>query len=591
VKNRFSAAVALLLVFTFAIPARFSAQQQTQQGGAARQPSSTGVTTERPRTTADAPASRAGTTSPTGTARPATAEGIARELAEALAVIEEHHVDGSKLDYNDVFKSSINGTLRALDPHSNYFDPQEFEKFITEQRSEYFGIGAVIGDLRDAGEVNTYIRATFENSPAWRAGLRYGDRVVAVNDKSMRGKTFSEVREHLLGPRGTKVKVTVARLGTDKEEVFDITRDAVSRPSIPEAYMIRPGVGYVAMTGGFNTTTSDEFRDALADLHGQGMRMLVLDLRGNGGGLLREAVRVANTFLRRGQLILTQKGRIRGSSQIHMADNESPDPTPLVVLVNGQSASASEIVAGALQDHDRALIVGENSFGKGLVQLPFQLEYGSAMLLTIAKYYTPSGRLIQRDYSQGGLYDYYTRGGYGSRDEQGKPQTPATPAGPVSRTDTGRVVYGGGGIMPDEIVQPRLISPAQQRLADPIFAFALKLAAGQVAGFEGYKVQRPIEFEHDLKPSDFPMNEALFKSFKEFVASKPSYGSKHTAVQLDRERSYIERQLRYELATAAFGSNAAFQVFNIDDPQIMRAIELLPRARDLAQSARRAPLP
>ncbi len=584
-RNRFPLSFALLLVFTFVIPVQFLAQQ----GGAPKpQPSTSGSTPEqqeRARTTIATPTGR-NNPAPATAARPASAEGIARDITEALTIIEENHVEGSKLDYNDVFKASINSTLRSLDPHSNYFDQQEFEKFITEQRSEYFGIGAVIGDLREGEEVNTYIRATFENSPAWRGGLRYGDRIVEVDGKSMRGKTYPEVRENLLGPRGSKVKVTVARLGTNATETIEITRDAVSRPSIPEAYMIRPGVGYVAMTGGFNTTTGDEFRDALEDLHSQGMKMLVLDLRGNGGGLLREAVRVSNTFLRRGQLILTQKGRIRGSSAVHFADNDTPDTTPLVVLVNRGTASASEIVAGALQDHDRALIVGENSFGKGLVQLPFQLEYGSAMLLTIAKYYTPSGRLIQRDYSQGNLYDYYTRGGLGSTQTQ--KDSPA-PSGPESRTDTGRVVYGGGGITPDETVQPRLISPSEQRLAYPIFDFALKVASGQVAGFESYRVQRPIEFSHILKPSDFPMTDALFKLFKDYVTSKPNY--KFTAAQLDRERAYVERQLRYELATAAFGSTAAFQVYNVDDPQITRAIELLPRARDLAQTARSTPMP
>jgi carboxyl-terminal processing protease len=289
-------------------------------------------------------------------------------------------------------------------------------------------------------------------------------------------------------------------------------------------------------------------------------------------------VKIASTFLQRGQLILTQKGRVRGSSQTYPAENERPDMTPLVVIVNRGSASASEIVAGALQDHDRALIVGETSFGKGLVQIPFSLEYGSALLLTIGKYYTPSGRLIQRDYSNAGFYDYYTQGGV-----RREPGPTTVPSGPESRTDTGRTVYGGGGITPDEAISPRLVSPAQQRLTDPVFAFALELVAGRVQGFDAYKVQRPIDYGHDLSPVDFPVTDALFKSLKDFVASKPIY--KVTGAQLDKERSYVERQLRYELATAAYGSVTAFQVFNYDDPQIMRAIDLLPRARELAQAA------
>ncbi len=301
--------------------------------------------------------------------------------------------------------------LSVLDPHSTYFDPAEYASFRTEQRSEYFGIGATIEDLREGNDVNTYIRATFPDSPAARAGLRFGDRILAVDGNSMKGKTYPEVRKFLLGPRGTTVKVTVEHPATKQTETVSIVRDAVSLPSIAQAYMLRPGVGYVAMTGGFNLTTADEFEQALKYLHSKGMNMLVLDLRGNRGGLLIQAVRVANTFLQRGQMIVSQKGRFRDSSQSYAAVNENPDNVAVVVLVNGDTASAAEIVAGALQDHDRALIVGETTFGKGLVQFPFQLDYDSALLLTIAKYFTPSGRLIQRDYSGGGFYNYYFPGG------------------------------------------------------------------------------------------------------------------------------------------------------------------------------------
>jgi carboxyl-terminal processing protease len=398
----------------------------------------------------------------------------------------------------------------------------------------------------------------------------------------MKGKTYGEVRKFLLGPLGTVVKVTVEHAATGQTETVTITRDAVPLPSIPQAYMVRPGVGYIAMTGGFNTTTADEFQSALSDLHSKGMNMLVLDLRGNRGGLLIQAVRVANTFLQRGQLIVAQKGRIRGSSENFAAVNDTPDSVPLVILVNGETASAAEIVAGALQDHDRALIVGEGTFGKGLVQLPIQLEYDSALLLTIAKYFTPSGRLIQRDYSNGGFYDYYTRGGLSATKES----TPTQPAGPQSHTDTGRAVYGGGGITPDETAKPNRLTLAENRLVDSIFAFALELTTGRVAGFENYKIQRAIEYNHDLKASDVPVTDAVFREMKRFVAAKPIF--KVTPEQLDRERPFVERQLRYDLATANYGSMAALQVFNDSDPQIARAVDAMPRARELALSARRA---
>lgn len=562
-RTRYYLPAVIFCLLTLSFPAIYS-----QQNGSTRR---AGTASE------SSPSAKA----PAGSRSRPSSAAVKSDLSEALALIENNYVGGKKLDYNSVFKSSISGMLSALDPHSTYFDPAEFATFKTEQRSEYFGIGATIGHLRQGDDVNTYIRATFQSSPAARAGLRFGDRILAVDGQSMKGKPYPEVRKFLIGKRGTVVKVTVEHLATGQSETVTITRDAVPLPSIPLAYMVRPEVGYVAMTGGFNLTTSTEFQAALEDLRSQGMKTLVLDLRGNRGGLLIQAVRVANTFLQNGQLIVTQKGRLEGATEPFRAQNESPDPVPLVVLVNGESASAAEIVAGALQDHDRALIVGENTFGKGLVQLPIQLEHESALLLTIAKYFTPSGRLIQRDYSNSGFYDYYTKGGISGN----KDAAPAAPLGPESHTDAGRAVYGGGGIAPDEIAKPNRITPAEGRLSDSIFAFAMELATGRVSGFENYKVPGPIQYGHDLQATDFPMTDALYKELKRFVAGKPLF--KVTPEQLDRGRSFVEQQLRFELATAAYGSMAAIQVINDKDPQIARAVEAMPRARELALAASR----
>ncbi|HEY0078029.1 MAG TPA: S41 family peptidase [Pyrinomonadaceae bacterium] len=584
-KNRPINALATLLILALLIPTFVLAQQQQE---------TTPPTTKRgdvdrssPRSGQPAPEARTRRTNPA----PAATEGVEGDFAEALTVIQENYVDGNKLEYNNVFKSSIIGMLRSLDPHSNFYDAKEFEELRADWRSEYYGIGALISDRRIGDSSNTYILAALPDTPAARAGLRFGDRLVEIDGQSVLGKPSAEVRDKLRGPKGSVVRLTVERAANGNKEKVEITRDAVNQPTVPDAYLIRPGVGYIDMTRGFNYDTAEEFEKALEALREKGMNSLVIDLRNNPGGLLDQAVKVAQQFLQREQVILSQKGRgMRGGGdKTYKSENRSPDTTPLVVLVNRNSASASEIVAGALQDHDRALIVGETTFGKGLVQSLLPLEYGTALTLTTTKYVTPSGRLLQRDYSNTGLYDYYTRGGLGRQDEENEkesaPQQPVQPAGPESRTDTGRPVYGGGGIAPDEAVKPRLIEPAQQRLVDPIFAFTRELVNGRINGFADYKVQRAIDFKHQLETTEFPVTDALFKAFKEFVAAHPEY--KFTPAQLDRSREFIARQMRYDIVTAAYGTTTAQQVLTVDDPQVAKGIEVLPRARELAASAMR----
>ncbi len=557
--KRFSFPFSLFLLISFVVPALPQGITASRRGGNAA--------------TAD------------GTPKTVTGDLITDELSEALGIIESNYVSGRKIDYNIVMKSSIDGMLHSLDPHSNYFDAKEFDEFRNDQRSQYFGIGATIGDLADPdGKViATYIRATFNGAPAHRAGLKYGDKIISVNGESMLGKSFVDVRNSLRGPRGTVAKLVIERHATSTRETVDITRDAVSQPSVQEAYMIRPDTGYIAMTGGFNQTTYTEFAEVMKTLKAKGMKQLVLDLKGNGGGLVREAYRVANTFLGRGQLVFSQKGRIEGVSEPYYADNPNPETMPLVVLVNRSSASASEILAGALQDHDRALIVGETSFGKGLVQNPFMLDYGSMLLLTIAKYETPAGRVIQRDYSDGNLYNYYT----GSTGPGGA-TTNAQPNGPATKTDGGRTVYAGGGIKPDVEIKADTIPIEQarylQKLNSPIFAFALDVSYGKVPGQEALRVDRPIKFAYDINPNDFPISDSLFASFKNFAVKNYKY----TPAQLDKERKFIERSLRAELVTAAFGMTTSFQVFNEQDTQLQKAVELLPQARQLAMDSARS---
>jgi len=585
VNNRFSSAMLALLLFALSLPPFVFAQQSqpqnqsrpaTGQNGAPNNPARRQQMSSVPTATRHSARS----------ANETTAE-VEKDFAEALTLVQENYVGGNKLDYNATFKQAIIGMLRSLDPHSNYYDPQEFDELRTDQRSEYFGIGASIGDRRIGDQTDTYILATFENAPAARAGLRFGDKIVAVDGETIRGKDSGAVRDKLRGPRGSTVKVTIERAATGRADVVEITRDVVPQPSVPDAYMLRPGVGYVDMTHGFNYTTADELQAALDYLHGRGMTQLVLDLRNNPGGILEQAVRAAEKFLPRNQLILTQKGRDRSEDRPYSSRNSTPDTTPLVVLINSGSASASEIFAGAMQDHDRAFIVGETSFGKGLVQSIIPLDYGAGLTLTSAKYYTPSGRLIQRDYSNGGFYDYY-RGSTTARAlDPTNIKAPPRPSGPESRTDTGRTVYGGGGIAPDEAIKPRTGNIAQFRLIDPIFAFARELISGRVGGFDSYKVNRPIDFDHQLAPTDFPVTDAVYKAFKTFVANHAEY--KTLGAQLDRNRSFIELRLRLDLVTAAYGTVTANRVLiQTDDPQVAKGIEVLPRARELAMTAMRA---
>ena len=578
VVKKFSLHLAILLVsFTLLIPGFVFSQQKQQP-----QPAPGSSSASRPSTSVPGPGRRGGRAT-SGNVIPL----IERDFDEALELIKDNYVEGKKLDYNAAFKSSIIGMLRSLDPHSNYFDRDEFEELKTDQRSEYFGIGASIYNYTVGKDADTFIIATFADAPANRAGLRFGDRILAVDGVKMTGRPSAEVRDKIRGPRGSVVKITIERALDRRVRTLEITRDAVPQPSIPDSYLLKPGVGYVDMTRGFNYSTTEELRLAVDNLRAKGMTSLVLDLRNNPGGFLDQSINVAELFLPAGQLILTQKGRNGLRDNTYISRNTSPDLIPLVILINESTASASEIVAGAMQDHDRALIVGKTSFGKGLVQSIIPLEYGAGLTLTSAKYFTPSGRLIQRDYSNGGFYDYYTHGGSNRLDQkyEGNKQS-----GPEKKTDTGRAVYGGGGIAPDEVVSAKVMSPGQRRLLSPIFAFSRELVNGHISGFDNYRVQQAIDFDHDLQPLDFPVTDSLFRSFKEFIAADPSL--KNLSAVVAANRPFVELQLRFNIVTAAYGRVMADRVFVIgEDQQVARAVEVLPRARDLAMSARQRTQP
>ncbi|MEW6730626.1 MAG: S41 family peptidase [Acidobacteriota bacterium] len=488
-------------------------------------------------------------------------------FVEALTLVEANYA--GEVDYDRVADAAVSGMLRILDPHSNFYNKEEFLELRSQQQSEYFGIGATVVQRQD----KVYILAPFANTPAARAGLRYGDHIVSVNGSSTKGWDSSKVSTNLKGPRGTQVVVGVERPGEAKPLEFTISRDAVSLPSIANSYMIKPGVGYIWLRRQFARTTGDEIREAIAKLKPQGINQLLLDLRDNPGGLVQAALDVSDTFLSRGQGILTIKARQGGVSERSFdARNATPESLPLVVIVNGNSASASEIVAGAFQDHDRAIIVGETTFGKGLVQTIFPLSSGTGLTLTTAKYYTPSGRLIQRDYDSISRYNYYLR-----REEHSNGNGKDTR--PQFRTDGGRVVYGGGGITPDTIVKARRFSNVQLRLQGPLFLFTRELIHGQMAGLSQYKSSE-MNFNHILKPEDFAITDKVIEAFKNFLATTGKEYNLPASVVNDN-LELIKLNMRFEIATAAYGTEIAQQVLIDTDPQVLKAVSELPRAKEL----------
>jgi carboxyl-terminal processing protease len=517
---------------------------------------------------------------------------IEKDYNEAIAAISVEYA--GDIDYEKATQAAIQGMLSTLDPHSMYFPYNEFKKLREDQDSRFYGIGVTIVQHRDG----VYIQSAVEGTPAGRLGLRYGDRILEVDGQDARDWSSEQVSKKVRGGKGEPVTIKVERAGSEAPLNFTIIRDSVPLPSIRNAYMLRPGTGYVGLTGGFQTTSDEELREALDKLKSQGMRQVILDLRGNPGGLLNQAIDVASEFLPRGQVVVSVKGRTEYSDPIvYKSSGADPEDVPLVVLINRGTASASEIVAGAIQDHDRGLIVGETSFGKGLVQHVFLLPFNTGLTLTTARYYTPYGRSLQRDYSSGSLYDYYTR-----HDDEIKPQgspspgarnteatlaqaspTPHPQNGPAVKTAAGRTFYGGGGITPDIDVKPLTFSPLKNRIAEAAFQFTRQLAAGLVPGLESYKVEK-VQYGKNAKATDYPINDRVLDAFRSFAHTDTA--SQLTPAQLDGELEFLKLRLREEIITAAYSNDAGARVLLDSDPQVLRALEALPEAKRLAESVR-----
>jgi carboxyl-terminal processing protease len=497
-------------------------------------------------------------------AQSAASEGQVRDNLKAFydvyAQVEQNYaepIEGDKAD-TAIYDGAIPGMLRVLDPHSNFYDPKAYAKMREEQHGRYYGVGMTI--QQQNGKV--YVVYPFEGTPSFRAGIHPGDviysvdgKIVSVDGKIPDGLTSSDmVAKALKGPKGTHVQASFLREGQANPLVFDLIRDSIPHPSVDLAYEIRPGVGYIHLTQ-FQETTAAEVGEAIegfGDLKG-----LIFDLRGNPGGLLDQAVEVCNHLLSKGQSIVSQRGRAFPDRNYAATHGNGGKSFPIVVLVNRGTASAAEIVSGALQDHDRALIVGETTFGKGLVQTVYNLSENTGLALTTYHYYTPSGRLIQRNYSGISLYDYYSHGGTAPSD---------TASREVKLTDAGRTVYGGGGITPDEKIESPKNSHFQETLLykDAFFHFA------------------PVYLANRTVDMNFQVDAAVLAEFKKYLTSQ---NIAWTDADLNGVMDWVKIGIKDKILTVQFGQLQGLRARADWDPEIQKALTFLPEAQALEDHA------
>jgi len=475
-----------------------------------------------------------------------------RSFSDVYKVVQENYaepVDPDKALYN----GAIPGMLRVLDPHSNFFDPKSYAALREEQRGKYYGVGMQVGPRNN----KVIVIAPFAGAPAYRAGIRPGDIIIAVDGKPTDNMSTSDVAELLKGPKGTSVKITMLREGSDKPLEFNVIRDEIPRYSVDVHFLIRPGIGYIHVSG-FQETTEKEVRDALdefGDIHG-----LILDLRQNPGGLLSEGVGVADQFLKKGQVIVSHHGRASAEKVYKASKGNGGKDYPIVVLVNRGTASAAEIVAGAIQDHDRGLIAGETTFGKGLVQTVYPLSENTGLALTTAKYYTPSGRLIQREYTGVSLYDYY----YNDR-ENGDVNISNHE---VKMTDSGRTVYGGGGISPDV----KIPNPKTNKFEDTL-----------LEKYAFFNFAKHYVIDHKVT-KQFEVDEAVMQEFRKYLDEQKIT---FTEADLAQNSDWIHSNIKAELFINEFGQQEGMKVHAEQDPEVEKALDLLPQAKQLADNAKK----
>ena len=486
----------------------------------------------------------------------------------ALSAVEQNYV--GTVESDRLVYGAISGMLQTLDPHSNFMDPRSYAQMRERQEGRYYGLGISIVVLD--GEIS--VATMFEGSPAYQKGLRRGDIIARIEGEDTKGWTSEQAVRRLRGARGTPVKIGIKRAGYDTLIPLEVVRDEIHIPTVPAAFMLDGQTGYLRIMD-FGENTDAELGRALKDLTDKGMKRLVFDLRGNPGGALDQAIKVANRFLPRGDMIVYTRGRVANSDQDYRA-TESSDylAIPMVTLVNRNSASASEIVSGALQDHDRSLIVGETTFGKALVQSVYRVSQGAGVAVTTARYYTPSGRLIQRPWD--GTFDEYLT--YTLREQD---PNRVHKAEDLKLTDAGRSVYSGGGVEPDRRFDGPVDGFSPTRFARLLYSRQLFDSFAQRFSRSGDTriAPSPTTTPRTLSP-DFVVDDAMAAEFKAYVIAE-KLKIDEAAWQKDIE--FIRAMMHYEIDVDLFGIEASRRNLSGRDPQLQYALTLFPEAQRLLQ--------
>jgi carboxyl-terminal processing protease len=495
------------------------------------------------------------------------------KFSDVLSITYKYYVDD--VDTQKLTESAVNGLLGQLDPHSVYIPASAMAKVTEDFQGSFEGIGIEYQVLNDT----LLVVAPIVGGPSEALGIQSGDKIVRINDSTSVGITQEGVQKRLRGPKGTKVTVTIVRAGMKEHLEFEITRDKIPIYTVDASFMIEKGVGYVNVNR-FAATTHEEFLTAVSAMRDQGMKKLILDLRGNAGGYLEQAYRMVDELLPEGKKIVYTKGRRPEFDDEFVATGAGKyQNVTLVVLVSNGSASASEIVAGAIQDWDRGLIVGETTFGKGLVQRQFELKDGSAFRLTTARYYTPSGRLIQRAYD--GDKVKYQREAFEREEAEGENLTHSAEKDstrPKFKTMGGRVVYGGGGITPDYIVKSDRLNNYTAQLRGKQVFFQI---ADRVMDRRGNELRSTYGKDVERYVREFTVDDAMIADITALGVQKGVAENKELLAQ---DHRYIVAFTRAYIARALWGNEGYARVMLQEDAQFKKALSLLPEAEKIART-------